>query len=194
MTHAEARRIIEAAWAKVHGRPPTPSEALYAQAIAYLETGYGRAGQFAKYAASGQYNWGNIEKRRTGEDCPDGWVPGEDQGPVCFRAFPSDVDAAAYFIHVLTKGHWPVVEAMTGSPLDVASAMRAPPAYYAGPAGSEDDKRAYYAKAITNAIHAIGSEVPTAAAAGVGLFGLVAMLAGGWAAYRWYENRPIWPF
>lgn len=194
MTHAEARRIIEAAWTQVHGRPPSASEALYAQAIAYLETGYGRADQFQKYAESGQYNWGNIERRRNAEDdCPDGWVPGVDQGPVCFRAFSSDVEAAAYFIRVLTKGHWPVVQAMRGSPLDVASAMRASPAYYTGPEGSEGDKRAYYAKAITNAIHAIGEDAPTGAKVGFGALGLLVVLAGGWTAYRWYEGKPLLP-
>lgn len=196
MTHAEARKIIEAAWQKVWGRAPSANEALYAQAIAFLETGYGRAGQFAKYAASGQYNWGNIEKHRTGDTCPDGWVPGDDQGPVCFRAFPSDVDAAAYFISVLTKGHWPVAQAMAGSPEDVARAMRVPPAYYAGRStDSEEGKVTYYASAIRNAIKAIGAEPPSAAASGgsFGLFGLSVLALGGYAAWAWYTGRPFVP-
>ncbi len=121
-------------------------------------------------------------------------MPGVDQGPVCFRAFPSDVEAAAYFISVLTKGHWPVVAAMEGSPEDVARAMRVPPAYYAGPAGTEDEKAAYYAKAITNAIHAIGSSPPPAASAsGISLPVVTGLALAGWAAWRWYSGQAFLP-
>lgn len=165
MNHVQAKPVVEAAWRQVWGRDPTPLEALYAQAIASLETGYGQSGQFQKYAEQGQYNWGGIQsasKLQNGNECPPGWVYGVDQHPTCFRAFPTQEEAAAYFIHTLTKGRWPgVVDAMTGSPEDVARAMRTPaPPYYTGIDGTEDQKVAFYAGLIQKNIDAIAQNLP----------------------------------
>lgn len=162
LSDASAREILREAWTRVHGRAPTSRELLYAQAIARLETGYGRAGQFGALAARGQFNWGALETRAPADGvCPAGTAPGNDQGSVCFFVFSSDVDAAAAFVRTLTKKHWPVLAAMkTGSPEDVASAMRVSPPYYTGISGSEQQKVQAYANAIASSIRAMGDPVP----------------------------------
>ena len=159
MTHAEAREIILRAWRRVHGRNPSERELVYAQAIASLETGYGRTGQFAAMAARGKYNWGALQ-RVPGADgsCPPGTEPGLDASrPRCFLVFDSDEEAAAEFLRLLTKRHWPVVSAMRGTPEDVATAMRVRPVYYEGLGGSEQDRITYYANAIRGAARAAGN-------------------------------------
>lgn len=168
LSHSQASSIVHQAWVKVHGREPTESERNYAQAIALLETGYGRIGQFAQMAARGKYNWGAIQARPNADgSCPVNYEPGIDQGNVCFRVFPSDIDAAAEFIKQLTLPYGPAtfqqrrqgtLNAMNGgSPEDVARAMRTPTsvAYYAGPAGTEEQKVAYYANAIRSNLNRI---------------------------------------
>ena len=166
MTHAEAREIIRRAWRRVHGRDPSERELVYAQAIAALETGYGRSGQFAAMAARGRYNWGALQRPRNSDgSCPSGTEPGFDVGAKCFLVFDSDEEAAAEFLRLLTTRHWPVVQAMRGSPEDVATAMRVRPAYYEGLGGSEQDRISYYARAIRNAAAAAGSNLQGASAA-----------------------------
>lgn len=139
MNDSQALQIVSEAWRRVHGREPTANELVITTAIAALESAYGRApGQHAEHAARGLYNWGNIEVRRSGPDCPqrpgETWVPGVDAGQsVCFRVWHTDVDAAAGFIHILTKTRWPTIAAMaTGSPEAVARSMKVAPAYYSG--------------------------------------------------------------
>lgn len=194
MTHAEAREIVRRAWRRVHGREPSERELAYAQAIAYLETGYGRTGQFAAMAANGRFNWGALQRPRNADGaCPAGSEPGIDLGPRCFLVFNSDEEAAAAFIRLLTTRHWPVIAAMRGTPEDVATAMRVPPPYYAGFSGSEQDRINAYANAIRNAMRATGQggELPRAgisrprllvpalvAAAGLGLWYLYLTPAG----------------
>ena len=191
LSHAQARQIIADAWARVHGRAPTEPELTITQAIALLETGYGRAGQFSAMADQGQFNWGALERRPLADgSCPPGTVSGQDQGDVCFYVFPSDIEAAAQYIRTLTKKHWPVVQAMaTGSPEAVATAMRVPPAYYTGTGGSEADRIRAYANAIRGAITRSGNRLPPAATPGLGLTGwltLGALGAGGWWLYKRY--------
>lgn len=194
LSDAQAREILRTAWQNVHGRAPTARELLYSQAIARLETGYGRAGQFGALAARGQYNWGALQTRSKSADgeCPPGTAPGSDQGSVCFFVYPTDVAAAAAFLTTLTKKHWPVIEAMRGTPEDVARAMRVPPAYYAGTGGSEADRQAVYARAIRNAIAAIGEPVPEGLGPAPGTMGTLGRLAVagalGYAAYRLYRT------
>jgi hypothetical protein len=189
LSHAQAHDVVVAAWQNVHGREPSAREALYAQAIAFLESGYGRAGQFGTLAARGQYNWGALERRVNADgSCPDGFALGVDQGQVCFYVFSSDVDAATAFVRTLTKGHWPVLQAMQGTPEDVAAAMRVPPPYYAGTASTEAQKVADYATAIRNAIKSIGTSVPgPVSAAGRGILLPLAVVSG--LAYLAYRNR-----
>lgn len=200
LSHQQAREIVRDAWRLVHGREPTDNELTYAQAIAHLETGYGRIGQFAAMADRGQYQWGALERRRLPDgSCPPGTAPGTDLGPVCFYVYGSDTLAAAAFIRTLTRRHWPVIQAMQGSAEDVARAMRVPPAYYSGRSGSEQDRINYYASAITNHIRIIGAGSPTppngggAAPSGAVAFtdprrALVAAVAVGGLAW-WYLYR-----
>lgn len=179
------------AWTGLYGKAPSARQAQYAQAIAFLETGYGRAGQFGALAERGQYNWGALERRRDANgDCPPGTAPGSDQGSVCFYIFPSDVAAAKAFIHTLTQTHWPgVIPAMDGSPEDVAAAMRKSPAYYAGPSGSEEYKIQTYANAIRNAIKATGQPVPSGggSASSTTKWLLIGGLVGG--GLYWYSKN-----
>ena len=193
LSHAQVREIVRDAWRLVHGREPTENELLYSQAIALLETGYGRTGQFAAMAARGQFNWGALERRRLSDgSCPAGTAAGSDVGPVCFYVYESDTLAAAAFLRTLTKRHWPVVQAMQGSPEDVARAMRVPPAYYSGLSGSEQDRINAYASAIRNSIRRIGANAPTPGGASSVLASatdprrvLVAAVAAGALAW-WY--------
>ena len=195
MTHAEAREIIRRAWRRVHGRDPSERELAYAQAIASLETGYGRTDQFAAMAARGQYNWGALQRRPNADgSCPPNTEPGMDAGnPRCFLVFGSDEEAAAQFLRLLTAGRWPgVVPAMRGTPEDVARAMRGPPAYYEGPSGSEEYKIAYYASAIRNHARAAGHDIESASAAAparpwvpIAVLGLTAL--GAW--YLYYDRK-----
>lgn len=187
MTHAEAREIIRQAWRMVHGRAPTEAELTYAQAIALLETGYGRTGQFAAMAARGQYNWGALQRRPGPGGCPPNTAPGNDQGSVCFYVYNTDVEAAAAYLRVLTKRHWPVVQAMRGSPEDVARAMRVPPPYYTGVSGGEQDRINAYANAIRNGIRRSGSAAPVPTS-GSGSALPIVLALGAIGAYWWYRR------
>lgn len=181
LSHRQAWDIIADAWRDVHGRSPTYKEALYALAIAYLETGYGRVGQFGALADRGQYNWGALERGRNADgSCPPGTAPGSDVGSVCFYVYPSDRAAAAAFLRTLTTRHWPVIAAMRGSPEDVARAMRVPPPYYAGYADTEEGKVADYAGAIRARVAEIARQVPSTVPGGSWLPTLVVL--GGLAA------------
>lgn len=195
MTHDEARRIVQEAWRRVHGQDPSDLQTAYTQAIAWGENKYGRAGQFAGFAANGQFNWGSLHAKGSPPNCPPNAAEGFDVRPVCFLVFPDDVSAAAAFVRVLTKQHWPTVDAMQGSPEDVARAMRVAPAYYEGPAGSEDDKVRAYANLIRRSLSDIHANVAIPAAGSKSSFPwlLTLGLLGGGAYYvsRFGVPRPI---
>lgn len=153
LSDKDANSIIRQAWKDVHGREPTDKEALFSQAIARLETGYGRIGQHGTLAEQGYYNWGNLEKKPLGSRVPEEYQEGYDNGKkVWFRVFPSDLEAAKAMIATLTKRHWPVVEAMKGAAKDVAKAMKVAPAYYEA---SEDS----YANALEGAANHIRTKL-----------------------------------
>lgn len=185
------------AWRDLYGQEPTDNQVLYAQAIAYLETGYGRAGQFGSLASQGLYNWGALETRRSADgSCPAGTAPGSDQGSVCFYVYDSDEKAAKAFLHTLTQTHWPgVISAMSGSPEDVATAMRQPPPYYAGlPNQTEAQKITAYANGIRNAIKAIGANAPTPNVLSPSSSTILTWLAVGGAVYGawwWYQRHGL---
>jgi hypothetical protein len=59
LSHAEARPIIIEAWRSLWGRDPTEREVgPLRRRSPSLESGYGRAGQFAQHAARGRYDRG----------------------------------------------------------------------------------------------------------------------------------------
>ena len=168
--HVNATPVIREAWKKIHNRDASPLETLYTQAIASLETGYGRIGQFGNLAAQGKFNWGGLQKAVNADGtCPDGFALGKDQGNVCFFVFPSDIDAAAQMIKELTLSRLRpgVIDSMKGSPEDVATAMRGndlgkPPeqnrtAWYEGIRGTpEADRIKFYANLIRSHAKTIG--------------------------------------
>lgn len=160
--HANAKPVIREAWIKVHGKEPTAKEALYAQSVAALETGYGRLGQFAEMAKRGLYNWGGVQKSVNPDGtCPPGFALGSDQGKVCFHVYPSDAEAAAKFIWELTVNpnfnRSLVLNAMSGEPNDVAAAMYKAK-YYEGKRGTTDDEKInFYANAIRSRAKEIGN-------------------------------------
>lgn len=183
LSHLEAWQIVADAWRDEHGRSPTYNEALFTQAIALLETGYGRAGQFRALADRGQYNWGAMQRRPNADDsCPPGTAAGTDLRSVCFFVYPTDREAARAFIRTLTKKHWPTVAAMRGTADDLARAMRVPPAYYHGYSGTEEDRVAAYAGAIRGSAAAIAQHVPSSVpgAAGGIVVAALAALVGVW--------------
>ena len=175
LSHAQARSILASAFRSVMGRDPSTSEVSYSQAVAWLENQYGRAGQFAAMAADGNFNWGSLHARGTPPDCPAGSRAGSDQGSVCFQVFPTDEQAAAAFLRVLVKNRPSVLAAMSGTPEDVAHAMRAT-GYYTAP-------EATYAAAIRSALKTTGGQLGTATVAGSSGFLLVALAIGGYWAY-----------
>jgi len=192
LSHAQARDIVAQAWRQVHGRAPTEAELAFTQAIALLETGYGRVGQFAAMADRGQFNWGALERAMPASGvCPPGTVPGQDIGNVCFLVFSSDVDAAAQFVRTLTKRHWPVIQAMNdvGTPEAVATAMRVPPPYYTGRSGSNEDRINAYAAAIRNALGQIGAPAQFGGTSSSNWLTWALILSGaGLAGYWWWDS------
>ncbi len=168
MLHSEARDILKSAFQKVVGRAPTDQELGYCQAVAWLETLYGRGGQFSKLVAKGVFNWGALETKKGADgNCPPGTALGQDVGEVCFYAYPTDKDAALAFLSVLLTGsrapgsspHADVLAAMAGSADDVANAMKSH-----GYFGASVDQ---YAAAIRNA------QATTSAPGGITDAGLV---------------------
>lgn len=190
MTHTQAAQYLTAAFIQVQGRQPQGNEILYCQAVAWLETHYGTAGQFV-----GSHNWGAIHAGNA-PPCGAGEFLGQDQGPVCFVTYPDDVAGAAGFIKVLTVYHnrntivLPVLAG--GTPDQVAAAMGAS-GYFTAPV-------AQYAAAIRNAITAIqagggqpatvASSVPSRGAGSI-LVAIVGGLALGGATFWLLEKRPL---
>jgi len=152
LSHAQASTILRTAFRTVVGRVPSSTELAMAQAVAWLETGYGRAGQFAAWADDGQYNWGALQKVPNSDgSCPSGTRPGSDAGNArCFYVYESDEDAAAAFLRTLVGGSSARNQATlaalsSGDPDTLAEAMKTPPAYYEAPVDT-------YANAIRNAL------------------------------------------
>lgn len=157
MLHSEAAQAIRSVFPKAVGRAPTDLEASYCQAVAWLETFYGRGGQFAKLFSEGHVNWGALERSKNADgSCPDGTMLGSDVGTVCFFVYPDDLAAATAFVALLMTGSrspgkppiQAIVDAMTGSPTDVAQAMKDGPYKYSAPVDS-------YAQAIATSLDVI---------------------------------------
>jgi hypothetical protein len=186
MDHNQAREILRNSWLKVQGRAPSESELSFSQAVAWLETGYSRAGQFGKMAALGQYNWGAVQRLPNPDgSCPTGMTRGKDAGNTrCFYAFSSDQEAADFFLKTLTKdfGRSVVVQAMNAPATASAVAQAMKQTGYYEAAVSD------YASAIQNALSAIGRNFPVPEATkGVGL--LIAVMLGSGALAYWLTRN-----
>ena len=134
MLHTDASRILSSAFSKVVGRAPSSDELAKVQAVAWLETLYGRGGQFAKLAQAGKFCWGALQKVPNADgSCPSGTSPGFDASNArCFYVFGSDESAANAFVGTLLTGKFSgaparpsTVAALSGSPLDLANEMKA---------------------------------------------------------------------
>lgn len=166
MNHAQAADIVRRAWALVWGAAPSDNARRLVQAVALLESGYGRApGQHARWAATGRYTWGNLETAPLPDgSCRAGWDRGTDAGsPRCFLLHDTDVDAARAMIVNLTKDHPARAEKIraaleTGDPEVMAEAMRSPPGYFEAPAHG-------YAIGLDEGLRVIDRAVPRGASA-----------------------------
>ena len=164
VSHADANRIVREQFRKLLGREATDLEAIYIQAVGWLESHYGRApGQHAAWADEGFYNWANIEKNPNSDgSCSEGWAIGKDGSNTrCFRVFSSDSEAAQALVRMLTKRHWPVLQAIAaeGTPEAVAKAMKATSSPKAFDSYYESSA-AGYAAGIRGALNTIGKEIP----------------------------------
>lgn len=148
-THAQARATLAQAYVALHGRDASPGELDFGCAVAFFETGYGRAGaadwvhpgQFARWARDGLINWGALETATQGDEGTlrafqsAGLHPEKRQGSDAgntrfFYLFPSDLEAATAFLMSWGKPDT-LAAAATGSAFAVASSMRAH-GYYEG--------------------------------------------------------------
>lgn len=142
MLHTEASQILSNAFSKVVGRGPSSDELAKVQAVAWLETLYGRGGQFSKLAQAGKFCWGALEKAANPDgSCPSGTSPGVDASNArCFYVFSSDQNAANAFVGTLLTGKFSgapprpsTVAALSRSPLDLATEMKAHGYFEAAP-------------------------------------------------------------
>lgn len=201
--HAQARVLLNEAWKAIHGIYPTKNQLDAAQAIASLETVYGRAGQFAQWAMEGKFNWGALQRARNADGtCPPGMQPGQDAlnpaaiNPRCFFIYPSDFEAAKAYLRVLTV-NFPVraaavVKAMaTGDLIQVAQAMRnSDPAHAFFELDANEYGRRLAARAVSifgpnyHAASAIVQQAPVKSSAA--LLGILALGGGIW----YFLSRP----
>jgi len=192
LPHAEARSILQDAWTQLTGSAPSERELSFVQSIALMETGYGRIGQFEKFAANGQYNWGALEAARLPDgSCKAGMVPGIDSGKqVCFLAFDSDVKAAkAYLWNLISNPYMAARTAATraalatGDALAVATAMKTSLGWYTTSIEA-------YRDMIVNGLKAIGAAPPAARPASAGFpWAYAALGIGGAAGAFWALKR-----
>lgn len=111
--HEWARGVIQAAFPKVMGRAPTESEIQAVQAIAHLESSYGRGW---KGKAKGSNNWGAIQCgscKKNGRCDPNTSFEHRDSTPqpdgtnkwyvTCFKKYPTPEEGAADLIKTLFR-------------------------------------------------------------------------------------------
>lgn len=174
MDHASARQILYDAFVRVKGREPSYLELAFSQAVALLETGYGRAGQFGNMAAQGMFNWGALQTVPMKDGtCPVGTYGGKDAGNArCFYYASSDEGAADSFLRTLLKP-MTLAAMATANPDAVAAAMKS---YRYFEAGVEN-----YAASLRARVLEAGYTLPTPSrstiiAAGIGLGTVAAIL------------------
>jgi hypothetical protein len=128
MSHSVALAIVRDSLRRITGAEPSDASVHGAASVGWLETRYGRSGQFGKLAAQGQFNWGAVERAKLHDgSCPEGYVPGTDVGHVCFRVWPTDDAAADDYIKILINSHVPLDQ---GARAQAAAMRRA--GYYGG--------------------------------------------------------------
>jgi peptidoglycan hydrolase-like protein with peptidoglycan-binding domain len=150
-THAEARVIIKDAFKHVFGREPTPLEAIFAQAVALHETGYGQAW---KGDGAGSNNWGAVQ----GTGNAGFFVHGDTHADgskytTKFKKYLSAQDGADdLIVQVYGKGRPGVLDAATrGAFSDAVTAMRK--------GGYFEASLTSYTNAINTALKAIAEKL-----------------------------------
>lgn len=173
-SHEWARAIVNAAWRQVFGRDASTTEAQGVQAVASLETNYGRG--------QGVNNWGSVHA--TGGACTSG-TDTDANGKTyatCFRNYPSHAAGAADLIRTMVKSN-------VAGPLRSGSASRVARAmhknrYFELDVAEYSKRIEVRARVIADALGEPWSFRRTNAFLGVVVLGAV---AGG--AFIWYRKR-----
>ena len=134
--HKAARPIVEVAVQRVLGRPGTPAELQYVQAVSYLETNYGKGWNGAMV---GSNNWGAVQcpgNAQSGPDC----IPYQDSQSsgakynVSFRRYATPEDGATDVAKRILKSQ-PLTASALSSPegtVSMASYAMRREHYYGG--------------------------------------------------------------
>lgn len=159
LTHTEARALVTLAFTSIFGRAPSAFEAMFLQAIAWLETNYGSGW---KGVGIGSWNMGAIQKGGWSGSFfeytdthpnPDGTSTPYKIG---FRKYPSaqagfeDLCKVVYLVNVQRKRA--LVAAAAGDVHAFSTALHNYPCYYEGFGATDAIRIANHAKAVTNAI------------------------------------------
>ncbi len=159
LSHTEARALVTLAFATVFGRAPSAFEAMFLQAIAWLETNYGSSW---KGAGTDSWNMGAIQRG--------GWSgsffeytdthPNADGTStpykIGFRKYASaqagfeDLCRVVYLVNPQRK--LALVAAARGDVLAFSTALHKYPCYYEGFGATDAIRIANHAKAVTSAI------------------------------------------
>jgi hypothetical protein len=175
LTHTEARALVSLAFTSVFGRAPSAFEAMFLQAIAWLETNYGSGW---KGVGVGSWNMGAIQRG--------GWtgsffeytdthpMPDGSSKPykIGFRKYTSaqagfeDLCKVVYAVN--PRRREALAAAAKGDVLGFSTALHKYPCYYEGFGATDAIRIANHAKAVTNAIRLqcaeIGDPLPTSVA------------------------------
>jgi putative peptidoglycan binding protein len=165
-THTEARAFVTLAFTFVFGRAPTAFEAMFLQAIGWLETNYGSSWQGV---GVGSFNMGAIQQG--------GWSgavftytdthPNADGTStpykIGFRKYSSAVDGFVDLCKVVYVVFSTRKEALAaagrGDILAFSTALHKYPCYYEGFGATDAARIANHAKAVTNAIRLQCAEI-----------------------------------
>lgn len=158
MTHAEARKIIVAAFKAIFGRDPSRPEAQALQGIGWLETNYA---QGWKGAGKGSWNWGAIQRGKPPCDPNTGFLytdthPNPDGSSttysICFRKYATAEDGAQDLARVVYKSRPRVLQAATRGDLWGVSAELYASRYYEGFGSTSQERIANHHKALLAAV------------------------------------------
>lgn len=159
MDHGAARAVIMEAWQDLHGSLPSPQEAQAMQAMAWLESGYGRRWSGA---CSESRNWGSVQASRP--PCGPGTCEYQDRRSdgsvyrVCFRSYETDVEGATNMIGVALRTDGARKAAAAGDLRAFSEALfRA--GYYEGIGATERERIDGHYKALRGSARLVAREL-----------------------------------
>jgi hypothetical protein len=176
--HQWAREVMLSAWRNRYGTEPSLAQIQSAQAIALLETSYGRGWPTAEGNAAN--NWGAVQCPKLPQDgvCPcDGWLHkdsyptanGSVEYAVCFRRYPSpEAGADGVLANMSPKARPKTWAAMaTGDAVALSTAMY-DEKYYQGFGATREQRIEGHVKAVERSVAAIAKALnePIAVARG----------------------------